>query len=551
MSSQEFEPVELPQEEKEKSVTLFGQDHANTNVIVGEKSVISVSNVNGIAPVTERSIIYDNRANGFDEGEMTVVLDHGLIVPNRNKVLSPSKSEGISSNLKESLSKNIALDVKVAIVGTRKHNGIEQFTLALLPEWIDGPVVEQMYPQAFEEHKKKMLSGGRIEEENSSKDKRISNIIPMRQNARKRKSDSPLVEAHKNKKSQDSSGNSDENDDVKGTSSKRKRSSMNPLKVMLNKKRANKISYVESDDDREKEYIVEAILDMRNEDGENLYLVHWEGYSSDYDSWEPIDDLKNLKVFKQFQSRQKEKTKEETTKNRSSVSNITEKEDIPKRSTRSRSLNLSANKLNAKDNSVCSLDLTGDDATDIISGDGHEKDSQKAPVPILNFDSSTDDEDDIAAKMDDKNDETVETKAPVDEEESDQKEEERDSLDQKGDDNDATQEGDENRERDDSEEDDDKEYEVEDALDARLKKNATGKGKNSYEIWIKWKGFGPKYNTWEPYSNVKTVDCVQKLINEKLEDGKASTSKNSKAKKNDSASTSSDTQVRRSTRTRK
>jgi len=187
--------------------------------------------------------------------------------------------------------------------------------------------------------------------------------------------------------------------------------------------------------------------------------------------------------------------------------------------------------------------------TDLADNDEKKKDSQKAPASkLLNFVSFTDDEDDIATKMDDKKDETVETKA-LDVEKNDHKDEEQNvSVDRKAD---GHEEGDENCEGDDSEEDEGKEYEVEDALDARLMDNATSKGKNSYEILIKWKGYGPKYDTWEPYRNVKSVVCVQKLINEKLEDGKANTSKNAKATKNDRASTSSDTQVRRGARTRK
>jgi len=116
-----------------------------------------------------------------------------------------------------------------------------------------------------------------------------------------------LVEEYRNNKSLYSSRNDDEIDNLEGTPSKRKRSSTNIPKVMREKKRAIKTPLnVESvEDDDEKEFIVDDILDMRNEDGEDKYLVHWEGYSSDHDSWEPIDDLKNLKIFKEFQIRQK------------------------------------------------------------------------------------------------------------------------------------------------------------------------------------------------------------------------------------------------------
>ena len=36
-------------------------------------------------------------------------------------------------------------------------------------------------------------------------------------------------------------------------------------------------------------------------DGQTQYLVHWDKYSNDYDSWEPVDNLKDCdKIIEQY-----------------------------------------------------------------------------------------------------------------------------------------------------------------------------------------------------------------------------------------------------------
>lgn len=43
----------------------------------------------------------------------------------------------------------------------------------------------------------------------------------------------------------------------------------------------------------DEEYEVEEILDHKLEDGTTLYRVHWRGYNSDDDTWEPRDNLRH------------------------------------------------------------------------------------------------------------------------------------------------------------------------------------------------------------------------------------------------------------------
>ena len=45
----------------------------------------------------------------------------------------------------------------------------------------------------------------------------------------------------------------------------------------------------------EPEYIVEKILDAKLVWGHVKYLVKWEGYSDEYNSWEPMSDVANAK----------------------------------------------------------------------------------------------------------------------------------------------------------------------------------------------------------------------------------------------------------------
>jgi len=47
-------------------------------------------------------------------------------------------------------------------------------------------------------------------------------------------------------------------------------------------------------------YAVEAILKVRARDGAKEYLVSWEGYSADHDSWEPPENLGRCTVFQDW-----------------------------------------------------------------------------------------------------------------------------------------------------------------------------------------------------------------------------------------------------------
>jgi len=52
-----------------------------------------------------------------------------------------------------------------------------------------------------------------------------------------------------------------------------------------------------SEDDEAEFYDVEAILDERVQGGEHAYLVKWEGYGPDYNTWEPPGNLAACSVF--------------------------------------------------------------------------------------------------------------------------------------------------------------------------------------------------------------------------------------------------------------
>jgi chromobox protein 1 len=45
----------------------------------------------------------------------------------------------------------------------------------------------------------------------------------------------------------------------------------------------------------ENEYYVEKVLDKKIEDGEVQYLIKWEGWSIDQSTWEPKENLENIK----------------------------------------------------------------------------------------------------------------------------------------------------------------------------------------------------------------------------------------------------------------
>lgn len=58
-------------------------------------------------------------------------------------------------------------------------------------------------------------------------------------------------------------------------------------------KKARQESEEEEDDDEDdgKEYEVAKILDSRTKKGKREFLVHWKGWSSRFDNWEPEENL--------------------------------------------------------------------------------------------------------------------------------------------------------------------------------------------------------------------------------------------------------------------
>jgi len=63
----------------------------------------------------------------------------------------------------------------------------------------------------------------------------------------------------------------------------------------------------------ENEYLVEKILDKKVVDGEVQYLIKWDGWSLDHSTWEPIENLKNIKdLIESFESKPHESKEKET-----------------------------------------------------------------------------------------------------------------------------------------------------------------------------------------------------------------------------------------------
>jgi chromobox protein 1 len=52
---------------------------------------------------------------------------------------------------------------------------------------------------------------------------------------------------------------------------------------------------------KREEYIVEEIVDHRKTKGKDLYFVKWKDYSSEENTWEPMQNLTNChNAFKKF-----------------------------------------------------------------------------------------------------------------------------------------------------------------------------------------------------------------------------------------------------------
>ena len=52
-----------------------------------------------------------------------------------------------------------------------------------------------------------------------------------------------------------------------------------------------------------KEYKVEKVIDDRIRKGKQEFLVKWEGYDSDENTWEPYNNIKDNAQFKAYQER--------------------------------------------------------------------------------------------------------------------------------------------------------------------------------------------------------------------------------------------------------
>ena len=58
-------------------------------------------------------------------------------------------------------------------------------------------------------------------------------------------------------------------------------------------------------------FIVERILQNDIVDGEELFLVHWKGYASDEDTWEPAENFTDLSLIDKFRERKDVERKEQ------------------------------------------------------------------------------------------------------------------------------------------------------------------------------------------------------------------------------------------------
>jgi flagellar biosynthesis GTPase FlhF len=68
---------------------------------------------------------------------------------------------------------------------------------------------------------------------------------------------------------------------------------------------------VESDEivEQEEEYIVEKVLDVKVEKGKRYYLIKWEGYSSEDNTWESEDNCDCKDLIEEFYKNRNEKQK--------------------------------------------------------------------------------------------------------------------------------------------------------------------------------------------------------------------------------------------------
>lgn len=81
------------------------------------------------------------------------------------------------------------------------------------------------------------------------------------------------------------SGSSSKPSKTQNSTKKRKLENSDETAKQLNKPKKSKPA---SD---EEEYFVEYIVDYKKERGKEWFKVHWKGYGSDADTWEPYDNL--------------------------------------------------------------------------------------------------------------------------------------------------------------------------------------------------------------------------------------------------------------------
>ena len=67
------------------------------------------------------------------------------------------------------------------------------------------------------------------------------------------------------------------------------------LLIIIKKDKSHRMSNDEADSLSDNEYYVEEVLDKRIFNGKVEYLIKWEGWSQQDSTWEPIDNLQNIK----------------------------------------------------------------------------------------------------------------------------------------------------------------------------------------------------------------------------------------------------------------
>jgi hypothetical protein len=56
----------------------------------------------------------------------------------------------------------------------------------------------------------------------------------------------------------------------------------------------------------DEEWLVDSVLDTRESYGKRMYLVRWEGFTKEHDSWEPETNLENAQdKITEFYARQR------------------------------------------------------------------------------------------------------------------------------------------------------------------------------------------------------------------------------------------------------